>query len=244
MKKILNYSIKNNLRHIPSALSQYSYLKYLLPKLDYSKINISVGKPFGSQAYYCIWEKLGLIKPNQKLSYGIKHKELDFVNFSEETLGNALGVAGGLSLAEPNKLTYCNISDGALQMGPTLEAIQFVGHNKLNILLTVDFNGMQLTDSTQNTMGINSFNIEGIFELYNWNIHFYDTRILNEYGMNLVIDIVLKEQKEIKKPTVIIFKTSKGQGVKEMEEDPVSWHYKELKNIENITINYRQLWYK
>jgi len=237
MKKILEYSIKNKLRHIPSALSQYSYLKYILPKLNYKNINISIGKPFGSQAYYCIWEKLGLIKDDQKLSYGLKHKELNFVNFSEETLGNALGVASGLSLAEPDKLTYCNISDGALQMGPTLEAIQFIGHHKQNILLTVDFNGMQLTDSLMNTSGINSFRIEGMFGLHGWKVHLYDTRVLNDYGMNLVIDNVLKEQKETKKPTVIIFKTSKGQGVKEMEKDPVLWHYKELKNINEITVN-------
>ena len=232
--RLLKYSIKNNLRHIPSALSQFSYLKYLLPKIK-KDFNIVVGKPFGSQAYYTIWKDLGYIKEDQKLSYGIKHKELNFVNFSEETLGNALGVASGIALCS-NKTTYCNISDGALQMGATLEAIQFVGKHKQNILLTVDFNGMQLTDNVQNIIGINTFNIETMFKMYNWNVHFHDTRVLNSIGMNMVIEQAIKFQKETNKPSVIIFKTSKGQGVQEMEDDPVGWHYKELKDINEITI--------
>jgi transketolase N-terminal domain/subunit len=234
-KKLLDYSIKNNLKHIPSTLSQFSYLKYVLPIIK-KDFNIVIGKPFGSQAYYTIWEELGYIKEDQELSYGVKHEELDFVNFSEETLGNALGVASGIATVS-DKVTYCNISDGALQMGPTLEAIQYIGKNKQNIVLTVDFNGMQLTDSIQNTIGINSFNIEAMFKMYGWNVHFHDTRVLNSIGMNMVIKQAIKFQEDTNKPTVIIFKTSKGQGVKEMEDDPVKWHYKSLDNIKEVTIN-------
>lgn len=228
MKNILKYSIDNNLRHIPSALSQYSYLKYLLPKLDYKNTNISIGKPFGSQAYYTIWESMGLCK--QPLSYGVKHEELNFVNFSEETLGNALGVASGLAFN--GKKTYCNISDGALQMGPTLEAIQYIGSHKQNVFCTVDFNGMQLTDSLQNTMKINMFNIEVMFKMHGWKVKMCDTRCINELGINMFIDEALKHNE----PYCLIFKTSKGQGVKEMEDEPVLWHYKELKDINDITI--------
>ena len=37
-------------------------------------------------------------------------------------------------------------------------------------------------------------------------------------------------------PVVFLFRTIKGKGVLEMENDPVKWHYKELKNIDEITI--------
>jgi len=235
IKKLLQYSIDNNLKHIPSALSQFKYLKYLLPKLDYDNTNIVIGKPFGSQAYYMIWKELGLIA-NQKLSYGVKHDEIEFVNYGEETLGNALGIGSGISLGSPDKLTYVNLSDGALQMGPTLEAIQFIGKHQLNMIITVDFNGMQLTDSIQNISGINSLNIESIFKLYNIETYLIDTTVLNIHEINLIINSVLLNQKETKKPTTLIFKTIKGHGVKEMEEDPIFWHYKELKNIGDITI--------
>jgi len=228
MVNMLQYSIDNNLRHIPSALSQYSYLKYLLPKLDYNNTNIVIGKPFGSQAYYCVWEKMGLVK--QPLSYGVKHDEINFIKYSEETLGNALGIASGLAFN--GKKTYCNISDGALQMGPTLEAIQFIGKHKQNILLTVDFNSMQLTGDTQSIMGINMFNIESMFRIHGWQTIMIDTRYVNKSRIKMSIDRALSTNK----PVTLIFKTSKGQGVMEMEKDPVGWHYKELKNINDITI--------
>lgn len=232
MKNLLKYSIKHNLRHIPSALSQYSYLKLLLPMLDYYNQNIVIGKPFGSQAYYTIWEDLGLLHPDKEFSYGIKHDEIGYVNFSEETLGNALGVASGIELANKKK-TYVNLSDGALQMGPTLEAIQFIGKHKQNIFCTVDFNGMQLTGDTQSIMGINMFNIESMFRIHGWQTIMTDTRCINEKGIKMSIERALSSNN----PVVLIFKTSKGQGVEEMEKDPVKWHYKELKDINEITIS-------
>lgn len=230
MKRLLEYSIKHNLRHIPSALSQYSYLRVVLPLVQ--NLNICIGKPFGSQAYYCIWEDLGIL-PDRELSYGIKDKEIPFVNYSEETLGNALGIAAGIALGSPKK-TYVNISDGALQMGPTLEAIQFIGKHKLDLLCTVDFNGMQLTDSIINTVNIHEFNIESMFAMYGWETRLVDTRVLNTYGLELVTKECLAVTD---KPVALIFKTSKGQGVQEMEQDPVLWHYKELKDINEINFS-------
>jgi len=230
VKQILNYSIKNNLRHIPSALSQYSYLKYILPEIDYKNTNISIGKPFGSQAYYVIWEKMNLCK--QPLNYGVKHEELNFVNFSEETLGNAIGVASGLEFANKKK-TWCNISDGALQMGATLEAIQFIGKYKQNILLTIDFNGVQLTGKTDKIMNIDIHQQKKIFKLYDWDTYIIDTQNISDENIQLIKTLI---HQNTKIPTVILFKTIKGQGVKEMENDPVKWHYKELKDINEITI--------
>ncbi len=227
MKKLLNYSIKHDLKHIPSALSQYSYLKTVLPMLrDYK---IVIGKPFGAQAYYCIWDEMYQLP--EKLGYGIKHAELDFIEYGEETLGNALGVASGISLAQ-NDPVWCNVSDGCLQMGATLEAIQFIGKHKQNILLTIDFNGVQLTGNTQDIMGINMFNIEAMFRIYGWETQICDTRCINDLGIKMVTEQAMESDK----PFALIFKTSKGQGVKEMEEDPVGWHYKSLKDINEINI--------
>jgi len=223
IKKLLEYSIQNNLRHIPSALSQYSYLKNILPELDYKNTNISIGKPFGSQAYYVIWEEMGLVQ--QPLSYGVKHEEIDFVNFSEETLGNALGVAGGLMFND--KKTFVNLSDGAFQMGPTLEAVQFIGHHQKDVLLCVDCNDMQLTGNTNSILSQNINTIADILSSNGWDVLIIDDE-MSEY--------LIQEILERYTPTALLFKTTKGQGVKEMEEDSVKWHYKELKDINEITI--------
>jgi len=213
MKEILNYSIKHNLKHIPSALSQYSYLKHILPVVKDFKIVI--GKPFGAQAYYCIWDKMYKLREN--LGYGIKHEELAFIEYGDETIGNALGIASGIALCQDVPV-YCNISDGCFQMGPTLEAIQFVGKHQQKILLTIDCNEFQLTGSTDDIIGITAEKISQHFKIYGWNIQ------------------TLEDINSLKYPSVMIFKTKKGQGVKEMVENPQYWHYKQLNNIDDITI--------
>lgn len=227
MKRLLQYSIDKELRHIPSALSQYSYLKHILPHLDYTNIDLVIGKPFGSQAYYTIWEEIGLLE-DKEYNYGIKHEELPFVNFSEETLGNALGVAAGINLAN-NRKTIVNLSDGAIQMGPTLEAIQFIGANQLDITCFVDCNGYQLTGSTKSIANQDCRSIQKIFDAYGWRTIMIDSDDFNFETYRLLSEALIK-------PAVFLFRTRKGHGVPEMEDDPVTWHYKPLRSLDEITI--------
>ena len=143
INEILDYSYKNNLGHIPSALSMSTYIPIIFKYINKNDI-IIIGKPFGSQAYYLTWKELGWLDNIDDLHPIVKHDEIDFVYYSEETIGNSLGVAAGVSLATDKKI-YVNISDACLQMGPTLEAIQFIGKNGGNILVTVDYNNSQVT---------------------------------------------------------------------------------------------------
>lgn len=227
IKQLLQYSIDKELRHIPSALSQYSYLKHILPHLDYPNINFVIGKPFGSQAYYILWKQLGLLE-DKNYSYGVKHEELPFVNFSEETLGNALGVAAGISIGS-KKHTVVNLSDGAIQMGPTLEAIQFIGAKQLDLICLVDCNGYQLTGSTTEIMGQNCQSMRQIFEASGWR-----TVLINSEDFNYETYRLLSDS--MQRPIAFLFRTRKGQGVVEMENDPVTWHYKPLRSLNEITI--------
>ena len=146
-KELLNYSFENNLAHIPSALSMLDYISVVFKYIKKTD-NIIIGKPFGAQTYYLVWKHLGWLKDIQNLHMGVKHDEVDFVLYSEETIGNALGVAAGVALVSDKK-TYVNLSDAALQMGNTLEAIQFIGQHKLDVLVTVDYNGSQVTGNTK-----------------------------------------------------------------------------------------------
>ena len=223
IKKVLQYSIDNKLGHIPSALSMLEYVEYLTQNILQKDWNIIIGKPFGSQTYYKIWEKYWGLDITG-LSYGVKHDEIPFVDYSEETLGNALGIASGVQLAN-NKKTWCNISDGALQMGPTLEAIQFIGKMKQDILLTVDFNFMQLTGKTYDIIGVDEHNMYSYFHDFGWNV------LLIDKDYSKIPKFVTK-----KGPKCIIFRTKKGQGVLEMEQHPITWHYKKLEDFDEITI--------
>jgi deoxyxylulose-5-phosphate synthase len=210
--------------HLPSSLSHLYYLDYLFTNnIVTQEMNIIIGKPFGADAYYYTWKKNNWIKPEDKYSYGIKHNELSFVNFSEETLGNALGVAAGIALTS-SKISWVNISDAALQMGPTLEAIRFIGQKNLNIKLTIDYNNMKLTSSLK----LKTHGLKHMFEDTKW--HIVEITSKSKYHL-------LKQAFNLPGPVCIIIHTKKGDGVKEMEEDPIGWHYKELKDLNEITIS-------
>ena len=207
--------------HIPSSLSHLYYLihiftnKFVIPYED----NIVIGKPFGSSAYYYIWEKMGYI-PSRRYCDVTKEFEIPFVDYSGETLGNSLGVSSGIELGN-NKLTYVNMSDSQLQMGPTLESIQFIGRHKQNIVLTIDYNKKQLTGDllTNLKSDMTMFNLNG------WKSYSID----NPSDIN-------KSMFSHNHPVVIFVNTIKGKGIKEMENDPVYWHYKPIED-EQLTVD-------
>ena len=221
-KDIINNSIKNKLSHIPSALSMSTYVNFLFKNniVTPYKDKIVLGKPFGSQTYYLIWKKMGLLKNIEKLSVGVKHNEIDFVDYGEETMGNALGVGIGIALCNKNNRVWVNITDATLQMGSTLEALQYIGQKNLkNILLTVDNNSYQVTDKTSNIIDITP--VIKMAKLYNWNVITCNGH--SEEEMKLKIKIT-------NEPTLINFKTKKGFDVNYMEKNPIKWHYKNIEN--------------
>ena len=136
---LLKYSFEQKLSHIPSALSMLDYVdvlftdEFVVPYRDH----IVIGKPFGAQSYYLVWKKLGFLDKIEELNIGVKHDEISFVDYGEETMGNALGVAAGIAMTT-DKNVWVNLSDASLQMGNTLEAIQFIGHNNIKNIFMSD----------------------------------------------------------------------------------------------------------
>jgi transketolase N-terminal domain/subunit len=229
-KELIKYSFKNKLAHIPSALSMIDYLQEVF-KFVKRNDNIIIGKPFGAQAYYLIWKKLKWIENIEQLSMGVKHDEIDFVHFSEETIGNALGVAAGVAIATENlkNKTYVNLSDACLQMGNTLEAIQFIGKHQLNIFVTIDYNNSQVTGNCSDIIPI-----EPVFEFFKnngWNIIIQDNESITEN---------IKFCYNINGPSVLVIKTKKGNGFPQMEKNTKKWHYKKIESIEELDILYKE----
>ena len=123
---ILKLSYENDLSHIPSALSMLNYLDRLYYNKILSKHNHTViGKPHGAQSYFYIWKKYGLIDNYNNISTSLKNNDVNFLDFSIDILGDALGIGSGISHVS-DKLVWVNIGDGVLQMGNTLEAIQYI----------------------------------------------------------------------------------------------------------------------
>jgi len=226
IEEIKLYSYKHQLTHVPSALSMLTYIdaifseKFIVPYRD----RIVLGKPFGSQAYYLVWNKLGYLDEIENLSVGVKHSEIPFVDYGEETMGNALGVAIGIAIAQPKQTIWVNLTDATLQMGSTLEALQYIGHNNIkNIVVTVDFNNMQVTGETGKVLTVTP--IINMCREYNWGVYTVDGHNSNE------IKTQWKNSTYCTHPTIFFYKTIKGFGINYMQNDPVYWHYKPIEHI-------------
>ncbi|MAF36183.1 hypothetical protein CL622_03640 [archaeon] len=227
IKEIVEFSKQHKLTHVPSALSMSTYIDTLFTNrlIVPFKDRFVLGKPFGSQAYYIIWKNNGYMDgvDISKLSIGVKHDEISFVDYGEETMGNALGVAIGIAIANPKQTVWVNITDATLQMGSTLEAIQYAGHNKLNnIILTIDNNNCQVTGNTSDVLSVKPA-INFISD------NMWDTIQCNGHDQHAIKDLFTVSRPNF--PRAYIFDTIKGYGVSYMEEDPIEWHYKIIEDV-------------
>jgi len=217
---LLTHSFTNKLSHIPSALSMLDYINVLFSD-GYVTTNdkIVLGKPFGSQAYYIVWHRIGLLDDITGLNIGVKHDEIKFVAYSEETIGNALGVAIGIAIASPDRV-WVNITDASLQMGNVLEAIQFIGHHQLsNIFVTVDYNNAQVTGATDDILSVEP--IKNLMYNYGWFVQ--EVNGHNQKQLQMVFDNLHPQR-----PNVVFCNTVKGGRIQSMSQDIKTWHYKKI----------------
>ena len=219
-QQLLEYSFNNKLSHIPSALSMLDYIDVLFTKKFVNPNDkIVIGKPFGAQAYYLVWQDLHYITDIEKLNVGVKHDEITFVDYGEETMGNALGVAAGIAMTT-DKTVWVNISDACLQMGNVLEAIQFIGHNKLkNVFVTVDYNNSQVTGNIEDIIKVDP--VINMCRQYGW-----WTQEVDGHDRNQLVSTFKNLTDRL--PNIVFCKTIKGKGVKQMEKDIKKWHYKKI----------------
>jgi transketolase len=150
------------------------------------------------------------------------HPEVDItdgVDVSTGPLGQGIGMAVGLAMAEShlakvfNKedvrivdhYTYCLCGDGDLQEGVALEALSFAGHNKLEkLIILFDSNDIQLDGPTKDIV---SFDFKEYVESLGFAYY------LVKDGENLSeLNNVLEKAKQSDKPNFIEVKTKIGYG--------------------------------
>lgn len=223
-KKLINIAYRNSITHLPSALSMLDYLYFVTKYIDFKKDAFVVGKPYGQLAYSIVWK----LKTYSAINCKTKN-----VTWCDSTLGNCLGVAVGLALSKKYRKIYVNLSDGVLQEGTILEAMQFIGSLRYkelaNIVLLVDYNSYQCI--TPNLIKYDTtFNI---FKSMKWNVKMLD-------GHRLAINSLQYLNNKQTTPLCLLFKTVKGFGIDFMQQNPITWHYKKL-DINTYNIAIRQL---
>lgn len=230
-KSILKIGYLSKASHLGSSLSIVDILSVLYIKfLKTKKNSFILSKGHGCLAQYCALNEIGLITKKTLKTYGqnntvlmshVSHK-VPGIDFSTGSLGHGLPVASGLALADKiNKLKsriFVILSDGELNEGSNWESLLFCSHHRLNNLtIIIDYNKIQSMDFVKNILNIEPLKAK---------LESFGCKVLSVDGHNH--DQLLRALNAYSSKTlVIIAKTTKGKGVKFME-NTVLWHYKNL----------------
>lgn len=150
-------------------------------------------------------------------------KHIPGVDMSSGSLGQGFSAAVGMALAgkmdQKDYRVYAMVGDGEIQEGQIWEAAMFAGHRKLdNLVLILDNNGLQIDGCIDDVCS--PYPLDKKFDAFQFHV-------INIKGNDFSeIASALKEARETKgKPTAIIMKTQKGQGISFMENN-AGWHGK------------------
>lgn len=182
---------------------------------------------FNILAYFNVFNKKKLLNYGKDGSIFGEHpphpKSLAGIESATGSLGHglptAVGIAIGLKKLKTKSNVYCLIGDGECGEGTIWESAIIASANKLdNLILIIDNNGWQATDKTKNIMG--KLNFKNKWKAFNW-----DVFSINGNNIDEIHESFKKINKNNSKPTVIIANTTKGSGVKFMENNN-NWHYR------------------
>lgn len=150
-------------------------------------------------------------------------KKVPGIEMSTGSLGQGFSVAGGMAMA--NKLdqnpgrVYVLLGDGELQEGLIWEAAMSAAHYKLdNLVGILDWNGLQIDGKNEDVMTVAP--VDEKFRSFGWNVI-----QINGHDFEQIFDAFDKARACKGKPTMLIAKTCKGNGVSFMEGE-AGWHGK------------------
>ena len=162
-------------------------------------------------------EKLFTLNANgTKLPSHPDRNYVEGVDMTTGSLGQGISVAAGAAYRlkysdKPNRV-YTIVGDGELNEGQCWEAVQFIAHNNLNNLtIFVDDNKKQLDGYTEDIC--KTFDFVEKFKAFGLNSFKVNGNDVNEIDKTIQKAIDFKDT-----ATVIILDTTKGQGVKLVEE--------------------------
>ena len=177
----------------------------------------------GVRGYYPVEDMYSLRKLGSKFQGHPSSYKLPCLEHSTGSLGQgfsaAVGMAIGARLKGLGQRVYTILGDGELQEGLVWEAAMCAAHYKLdNLCAFVDWNGLQIDGANDDVMTVKP--IDEKFKAFGWNVLMIDGHNFSE------IFEALDTARQLKgKPTMIVAKTHKGQGVSFMA-DQAGWHGK------------------
>ncbi len=230
-KRILQASFNSKDGHIPSAFSILEILWAIfieVPKKTQLVLNsdfeVVLSKGHASMALYGILEEIGVIDSEWIHSFGQfdsdfgghpDSRKIPAVILSSGSLGHGLPFAVGRILANRmggvEKRVIVIVGDGELNEGSNWEALMLAeAHQLSELLLIVDFN-----NSTDRSLPIS--NLKGKLEQFG-----FHSLSVQGHDVEQIVDAATNDFGE--GPTAIIANTTKGFGIKDMENNH-AWHH-------------------
>jgi len=227
--KSLSIISNANSSHIGSCLSVADLLAVVQSLVQENNDELIFSKGHAAAAMYASLANYNLISEDLLDEFGSNGSELighvnhavEGISFSTGSLGHGLPLGIGIAIASKQKHVFVVISDGELNEGTTWESLAIASQLKLsNLTLIIDANGIQSFGETNEIL-----NLEPLVDKlssFGWSCHDID-------GHSIPLLFEVLESNSNNKPKVVIARTIKGKGVKEME-GKLEWHYKSPKN--------------
>lgn len=230
-KKVLELIYKAQTSHIGSNFSCIDLLTVIFEKSDLDKDKIILSKGWAAASLYYFLLRKGKITKEELDSYcqpgskfiGLAEPIIPEIPAAGGSMGFGLPFGVGFALAKKLKKekgkVFVLMSDGEMQIGTTWESALISVHHRLdNLVIIVDFNGLQAMGKVQDILNIEP--LKDKWQAFGWEVREIDGHNFEEIEKSLTAPPFQKE-----KPTVILAKTIKGKGVSFMEGNNL-YHYK------------------
>lgn len=242
--EVIDVAVRNNAGHIAPSLSCVDILVALYyfsmrhkakdPFWD-KRDRLIFSKAHGCYALYAILADLGNMPKEKWQKFytsgsslsGCSERMLGYgIEASCGSLGHglpiAVGVALGAKLQKEKYHTFCLIGDGEMQEGTTWEAVQFaVKHRLSNLTIIIDENRLQAMDLIINIMDVNLK--DKICKLKGFGLS--PVVCPGHDVVRLAKTIMSVRRASGNVPKVIVAQTTKGFGLKCMENVP-KFHFR------------------
>ena len=208
--------------HLGGSFSMIELLVFIKKVTMQKNDKFILSKSHASLPYLLMLKDQGF-NPELKTHLEIAKKNL--IHCTTGSLGHGLPVSVGIAMAnkfsKKKSKVFVLISDGECQEGTTWESLLLINKFKLNnLIILVDYNKVQALTSLKDGLPLD--NLQKKFTAFNLNV----INIKNGHSFEEMSKKI--NTKKIKKPTVIIFNTIKGKGIKKFENDP-GWHARRIK---------------
>jgi transketolase len=239
-KHVITMTSRANASHIGSSLSIADILAVLYGRVlrfdparpDWAdRDRFLLSKGHACAAFYAALAESGFFPKEWLETYYLDgthlaghatHKGTPGVELSTGSLGHALPVACGMTLAakrdEKDYRAFVVLSDGECDEGSNWEAALFAGHHRLdNLVVVIDYNKIQSLGRVEEVMDLQP--LAEKWRAFNWGVRELDGHDLAELE-NALSSVPF----ESGKPSCVVANTVKGKGVSFME-DKLVWHY-------------------